>query len=112
MLDLRQNDADTWETMRVIYDLRGDRSELQRQVLEPSVPIRISKIDSFWWKDVAYIDSYVNGREGFEVVDLKTSVWEKAEISASALVPKILECRVVDVDYGWRRGLFLDTKTS
>ena len=106
-----QNEADTWEIMRVVYDTRLDRLELQRHAVRHSVQTRLSKTDFFWWKDMAYISNYVNGREELEVLDLKASVWKKAEMSASALVPKTLERHVVDVDYGWRRGFFLGNES-
>ena len=101
----------SWEIIRVVYDTRADRLELQRHIVEDKVRTRISKTDFFWWKDVAYIENTVNGHEELEVLDLKASVCKKAEMSASTLFPKTLERHVFDVGYGWHRGFFLGNES-
>lgn len=111
MLFPQRTKDNTWKIIRVVYDTRTNRLELRRHTVGHSVLTRLSKMDFFWWKDVAYMGNYINGREEIEVLDLKASVCKKAEMSASTLVPKTLERRVVDVDYGWRRGFFLGNES-
>lgn len=111
MLNSWQTKASTWEVIRVVYHTKADRLELQRHKVKHSTLTRPNKTDFFWWKDVAYIGNYIGGREELGVLDLKAGVCKKAEMSASALVPKSLERHVVDVDYGWRRGFFLGNES-
>lgn len=109
--EMRQTTDSTWEVMRVVYDTRADRLELQRHAVEHWIPTRLSKTDFFWWKDVAYIGNYANRHEDLEVLDLKASVCKTAEMSASVLVPKPLESQGFDMDYGWRSGFFLGNES-
>ena len=98
-LDAQRNKAKPWEIIRVVYDTKADRLELQRYTLEQSIQTRFRAEDFLWWKDVAYLGNYGrNGLPELEVLDLRTSVCKKAEMSASTLVPEYLESPLDDED--------------
>ena len=96
-LDAQRNKAKPWEIIRVVYDTKADQLELQRHTVEQSIQTRFRAEDFLWCKDVAYFGNYGrNGIPELEVLDLKTSVCKKAEMSASTLVPEILESPLED----------------
>ena len=69
--------------MRVVYDTKADRLELQKYAVEHSIQTEFDAGDFFWWKDVAYFANCADGREDIEVLDLEASVCKKAEMSPS-----------------------------
>lgn len=82
-LDAQQAKPNTWEVLRVCYNTKTDRLELQEYTVEHSIRTSLSRGDFLWWNDVAYLGNYENRAGELEVLDLKASVFKRAEMSAS-----------------------------
>ena len=70
-----------WEIMRVVYDTESDQLEFERCAVKHFIGTELSARDFLWWKDVAYFGNYDEGPEELEVLDLKTSVNKRADMS-------------------------------
>ena len=90
----------TWEILRVVYDTKSDQLELERHAVKQFIGTELSGGDFLWWKDVAYFVNKGRGPEELEVLDLKTSVCKRADMSP-------LEDTERDVDFPglWAKNL-------
>lgn len=61
LLDARKTKNNTWEIIRVVYDTKANRLELQRHTVVDSIQTQLARKDFFWWKDVAYCENEANG---------------------------------------------------
>ena len=102
MLDAQQTKANAWEIIRVVYDTNTDRLELQRHTVEHSIRTRLEEGDFLWWKDVAYLGNPAGGPLELEVLNLEASVCKKADMSASAIIPRSLQHDMTYEDHRWR----------
>lgn len=96
--EAQNTNLDVCDLMRVVYDTNTDRMELQRHSVKHAIPTQFSARDFLWWKDVAYFWNCANGLGQLEVLDLKTSICKKAEMSASNLVPESSESPMNDIE--------------
>ncbi len=86
-----QTEDNIWDIMRVIYDTKADRLELQIHTVKQSIQTKLCARDFIWWNDVAYLWNGANELVELELLDLGASVCKKAEMSSSTVVPKIEE---------------------
>lgn len=87
--DQNQAEEDTWDIIRVIYNTKSDRLELQASTVKQSIQTVFDSQKFLWWNDVAYIWNCADDFMDLEVLDLENSVCKKAEMDSSTLVPKI-----------------------
>ncbi len=105
--DKTQTEDNTWDIMRVIYDTKADRLELQIHTVKQSIQTKFAARDLIWWNDVAYLWNGANELVELEVLDLGASVCKKAEMSSSTVVPKIQENDSIHEHHKNMMGSFL-----
>lgn len=80
VLDAQLTRSHALEVMRVVYDTKTDRLEVQRNVVKHSVETDFNAKDLVWWNDVAYFWKYAGETEELHVLDLKASICKRAEM--------------------------------